>query len=183
AARAPPATPLPPNTSGNACVPGLGPQPGLHPRRHTGHLSAPVATVLGSALLVVAFAVDRSLRSSRNFFPPTWASGFCIPLSTPYVLTREWTFRKQRCKLWLVTDYLVCTPSVFDIVLISCDRFTSVTRAVRRAGGMTRNIVSKMVLVWVVAFLFYGPAIIGWEYVAKRSLFPWGECSAEFFYN
>lgn len=53
---------------GNACVPGLAPQPGLHPGRHAALFSAPVATVLGNALVVVAFAVDRSLRSSGNFF-------------------------------------------------------------------------------------------------------------------
>lgn len=35
------------------------------------------------------------------------------------------------CKLWLVVDYLVCTASVFNIVLISFDRFISVTKAVR----------------------------------------------------
>ncbi|KAL6491053.1 hypothetical protein MHYP_G00013980, partial [Metynnis hypsauchen] len=33
------------------------------------------------------------------------------------------------CKLWLVMDYLLCTASVFNIVLISYDRFLSVTRA------------------------------------------------------
>ncbi|XP_043455310.1 predicted GPI-anchored protein 58 [Prionailurus bengalensis] len=91
--RAPPAHGLPspapgipatysmePNASGNACVTGLGLQSGLHSGRHAGHFSAPVAallaalrallalaTVLGNSLIVVVFAVDRSLRSSDNF--------------------------------------------------------------------------------------------------------------------
>ncbi|XP_053762152.1 proline-rich protein 36-like [Panthera pardus] len=91
--RAPPAHGLPspaagipatysmePNASGNACVTGLGLQSGLHSGRHAGHFSAPVAallaalrallelaTVLGNSLIVVVFAVDRSLRSSGNF--------------------------------------------------------------------------------------------------------------------
>ncbi|XP_026900274.1 uncharacterized protein LOC106965995 [Acinonyx jubatus] len=69
-----------PNASGNACVTGLGLQSGLHSGRHAGHFSAPVAallaalrallalaTVLGNSLIVVVFAVDRSLRSSDNF--------------------------------------------------------------------------------------------------------------------
>lgn len=59
------------------------------------------------------------------------AGGFCIPLYIPYVLTGEWKFGKGLCKLWLVVDYLVCTASVFNIVLISFDRFISVTKAVR----------------------------------------------------
>ena len=91
--RAPPAHGLPspapgipatysmePNASSNACVTGLGLQSGLHSGRHAGHFSAPVAallaalrallalaTVLGNSLIVVVFAVDRSLRSSDNF--------------------------------------------------------------------------------------------------------------------
>lgn len=59
---------------------------------------------------------------------PTGA--FCIPLYVPYVLTGRWPFSRGLCKLWLVVDYLLCTSSVFNIVLISYDRFLSVTRAV-----------------------------------------------------
>lgn len=40
-----------------------------------------------------------------------------------------------------------------------------------------------MVLVWVLAFLLYGPAIISWEYISGQSIIPTGECYAEFFYN
>lgn len=61
------------------------------------------------------------------------AGGFCIPLYIPYVLTGEWRLGQGLCKLWLVVDYLVCTASVFNIVLISFDRFISVTKAVRAA--------------------------------------------------
>lgn len=58
------------------------------------------------------------------------AGAFCIPLYVPYVLTGRWIFGRSLCKLWLVVDYLLCTSSVFNIVLISYDRFLSVTRAV-----------------------------------------------------
>lgn len=50
----------------------------------------------------------------------------------PYVLTGEWRLGRGLCKLWLVVDYMLCTASVFNIVLISFDRFLSVTRAVSR---------------------------------------------------
>lgn len=40
-----------------------------------------------------------------------------------------------------------------------------------------------MVMVWVLAFLLYGPAIISWEYISGQSIIPIGECYAEFFYN
>lgn len=65
---------------------------------------------------------------SHHSCSPTGA--FCIPLYVPYVLTGRWTFGRGLCKLWLVVDYLLCASSVFNIVLISYDRFLSVTRAV-----------------------------------------------------
>lgn len=55
---------------------------------------------------------------------------FCMPLYIPYSLTGKWHLGRGICKLWLVMDYLLCTASVFNIVLISHDRFLSVTKAV-----------------------------------------------------
>uniref|UniRef100_A0A670YMG6 Histamine H3 receptor n=1 Tax=Pseudonaja textilis TaxID=8673 RepID=A0A670YMG6_PSETE len=150
-----------------------------------------LVTVLGNALVILAFVVDKSLRTQGNFFFLNLAladflvGGFCIPLYIPYILTDEWKFGKGVCKLWLVVDYLVCTASGFNIVLISFDRFVSVTRAVsyRVQKGITKTTVAKMVTVWIAAFLLYGPAIISWEYIAQQSIIPENKCYAEFHYN
>ena len=53
----------------------------------------------------------------------------------------------------------------------------------RAQQGDTRRAVRKMVLVWVLAFLLYGPAILSWEYLSGGSSIPEGHCYAEFFYN
>ncbi|KAM4691634.1 LOW QUALITY PROTEIN: histamine H3 receptor [Rhinophrynus dorsalis] len=150
-----------------------------------------VSTVLGNALVMLAFLVDSSLRTQNNYFLLNLAisdflvGAVCIPLYVPYVLTGRWSFGRSVCKLWLVLDYLLCTSSVFNIVLISYDRFISVTRAVsyRAQQSNSKHAVLKMSMVWVLAFLLYGPAIITWEYIAGRSIIPDGECFAEFFYN
>ncbi|KAJ1122575.1 hypothetical protein NDU88_001061 [Pleurodeles waltl] len=150
-----------------------------------------IATVVGNALVMLAFIVDSSLRTQNNYFLLNLAisdflvGAFCIPLYVPYVLTGRWTFGRHLCKLWLVFDYLLCTSSVFNIVLISYDRFLSVTRAVayRAQQGNSRRAVLKMTMVWVLAFLLYGPAIISWEYIVGHSIIPDGECFAEFYYN
>ncbi|ETE72975.1 Histamine H3 receptor, partial [Ophiophagus hannah] len=105
--------------------------------------------VLGNALVILAFVVDKSLRTQGNFFFLNLAladilvGGFCIPLYIPYILTDEWKFGKGLCKLWLVVDYLVCTASGFNIVLISFDRFVSVTRAVRNVAFHGLLIISS----------------------------------------
>lgn len=48
---------------------------------------------------------------------------------------------------------------------------------------MTRQAVLKMVAVWVLAFLLYGPAIIFWESIVGRSIVPPQECYAEFYFT
>uniref|UniRef100_A0A673BC11 Muscarinic acetylcholine receptor n=1 Tax=Sphaeramia orbicularis TaxID=375764 RepID=A0A673BC11_9TELE len=139
-----------------------------------------VVVVAGNALVIMAFIVDKTLRNQSNYFFLNLAisdflvGAFCIPVYIPYNLTGRWMLGKGLCKVWLVMDYLLCTASVFNIVLISYDRFLSVTRAVkyRAQRNMTRRAVFKMVAVWVLAFLLYGPAIIFWETVVGQSVVP-----------
>uniref|UniRef100_A0A1A8FYJ3 G-protein coupled receptors family 1 profile domain-containing protein n=1 Tax=Nothobranchius korthausae TaxID=1143690 RepID=A0A1A8FYJ3_9TELE len=150
-----------------------------------------VVIVLGNALVLLAFKVDKSLRRQCNYYFLNLAisdflvGAFCIPVYIPYILTGRWTLGRGLCKLWLVTDYLLCSASVFSIVLISYDRFLSVTRAVsyRARQSMTHQAIIKMIAVWVLAFVLYGPAIIFWELVVGRSRVPKDECFAEFYYS
>uniref|UniRef100_A0A671MWB9 Histamine H3 receptor-like n=1 Tax=Sinocyclocheilus anshuiensis TaxID=1608454 RepID=A0A671MWB9_9TELE len=139
-----------------------------------------VVVVVGNALVILAFVVDKSLRNQCNYFFLNLAisdflvGAFCIPVYMPYILTGRWMLGRGLCKLWLVMDYLLCTASVFSIVLISYDRFLSVTRAVRYRAqqGVTRLAVVKMLAVWVLAFLLYGPAIIFWELMKAKHFRP-----------
>lgn len=59
--------------------------------------------------------------------------------------------------------------------------FTQVKYRAQR--NMTRQAVFKMVAVWVLAFLLYGPAIIFWEAIVGQSVVPAHECYAEFYFT
>ncbi|XP_069709199.1 histamine H3 receptor-like isoform X2 [Phaenicophaeus curvirostris] len=150
-----------------------------------------LVTTLGNILVVLAFIMDRNLRHRSNYYFLNLAisdfavGAFCMPLYIPYALTGTWHLGRGMCKVWLVMDYLVCTASVFSIVLISYDRFLSVTKAVsyRAQQGITSNPVIKMVAVWVFAFLLYCPAILLWEHVVGHSVVAADQCYAEFFEN
>ncbi|XP_075351804.1 histamine H3 receptor-like [Mycteria americana] len=150
-----------------------------------------LVTILGNALVILAFIMDRNLRHRSSYFFLNLAiSDFavgtlCMPLYIPYALTGKWHLGRSLCKLWLVMDYLLCTASVFSIVLISYDRFLSVTKAVsyRAQQGITSNPVIKMVAIWVFAFLLYCPAILFWEHMAGRITVAADQCYAEFLNN
>lgn len=53
----------------------------------------------------------------------------------------------------------------------------------RAQRHMTQQAVLKMVAVWVLAFLLYGPAIIFWENIVGQSVVPPHECFAEFYFT
>ncbi|NXN94917.1 HRH3 protein, partial [Rhinopomastus cyanomelas] len=150
-----------------------------------------LVTTLGNVLVILAFIMDRNLRHRSNYYFLNLALSdfvvgvFCIPLYIPYALTGTWRLGRGLCKVWLVVDYVLCAASVFSIVLISYDRFLSVTRAVsyRAQQGATSHPVVKMVATWVVAFLLYCPAIVSWEHVAGHSVLEEGQCHTEFFNN
>ncbi|KAM9572782.1 histamine H3 receptor-like [Guaruba guarouba] len=150
-----------------------------------------LVTILGNALVILAFIMDRNLRHRSNYYflnlaISDFAVGvFCMPLYIPYSLTGKWYLGRGVCKLWLVMDYLLCTASVFSIVLIIYDHFLSVTKAVsyRAQQGITSNPVIKMVAIWVFAFLLYCSASLFWEHVAGHNVVPADQCYAEFFSN
>ncbi|XP_074998040.1 histamine H3 receptor-like [Calonectris borealis] len=150
-----------------------------------------LVTILGNVLVILAFIMDRNLRHRSNYYFLNLAisdfavGAFCMPLYIPYSLTGKWHLGRGVCKLWLAMDYILCSASVFNIVLISYDRFLSVTKAVsyRAQQGITSNPVIKMVAIWVFAFLLYCPAILFWEHVAGHSVVAADQCYAEFFNN
>ncbi|KFR04005.1 Histamine H3 receptor, partial [Nipponia nippon] len=150
-----------------------------------------LVTILGNVLVILAFIMDREISDRSNYYFLNLAisdfavGAFCMPLYIPYALTGTWHLGRGLCKLWLVMDYLLCTASVFSIVLISYDRFLSVTKAVsyRAQQGITSNPVINMVAIWVLAFLLYCPAILFWEHVAGCSMVAVDQCHTEFFYN
>ncbi|XP_078542325.1 histamine H3 receptor-like [Lissotriton helveticus] len=144
-----------------------------------------------NALIILSFMVDKSLRIQSNFFLLNLSiSDFFIgTVSLPFymvnfVLHGKWILGRAICKLWVVLDYVLFQSSLYNIVLISYDRFLSVTRAAsyRAEQSRTKPAFIKMVAVWSLAFLLYGPMIISWEYVAGYTNIPDGECNPEFFY-
>nr|XP_020824387.1 histamine H4 receptor [Phascolarctos cinereus] len=124
--------------------------------------------VLGNGLIIMAFVVDKNLRLRNNYFflnlaiADFFVGAICIPLYIPYEWEKEWSFGSELCIFWLVIDYLLCTASVYNIVLISYDRYQLVCHAISYRSKQTSisRTVTYMVAAWVLAFLVHGPAIL-----------------------
>uniref|UniRef100_A0A673U8B8 Histamine receptor H4 n=1 Tax=Suricata suricatta TaxID=37032 RepID=A0A673U8B8_SURSU len=142
------------------------------------------AIMLGNAVVILAFVVDKKLRHRSNYFflnlaiADFFVGMISIPLYIPHTLY-GWNSESKLCVFWLIVDYLLCTTSVYNIVLISYDRYQSVSNAVSYRAQHTGilKIVALMVAVWVLAFLVHGPIILvseSWKYQSK-------ECEPAFF--
>ncbi|XP_069815753.1 histamine H3 receptor-like [Dendropsophus ebraccatus] len=146
-------------------------------------------TILGNTLVMAAFIVDKRLRTQSNFFLLNLAicdfviGAFNVPVYVQYMLTKKWRLGKYLCKLWLVTDYTMSTASVLNIVLISFDRFISVTQAVHYHSLQKRRSLTflQMAIVWVISFLLYSPSILFWESAFGDSHIEEDVCMAGFF--
>ncbi|KAM8780268.1 LOW QUALITY PROTEIN: histamine H4 receptor [Rhynchonycteris naso] len=135
------------------------------------------AIMLGNA--IVAFIVDKNLRHRSNYyifklaFSDFFVGLISIPLNTPQTLF-NWNFENKICIFW----HLLCTASVYNIVLISYDGYQSVSNAVSYRAQYTGiwKIVALMVAIWELAFLVHGPIIIISESKTKKQT-----CEAGFF--
>ncbi|XP_036599635.1 histamine H4 receptor [Trichosurus vulpecula] len=124
--------------------------------------------VIGNGLIIMAFVVDKNLRLRNNYFflnlaiADFFVGAICIPLHIPSDHTNKWRLESELCIFWLVIDYLLCTTSVYNIVLISYDRYQLVCNAIsyRTRQTSTSRTVIYMVAAWVLAFLVHGPAIL-----------------------
>ncbi|CAJ0930001.1 unnamed protein product, partial [Ranitomeya imitator] len=111
---------------------------------------------------------------------------FSLPLYLKnYIINGGWVLGRSICKFWLAIDYTLCQCTIYNIVLISCDCFMAVTKAVkyRDQQHKLKQAFMKMAVVWIIAFLNFGPAIVLWEYVVGYSVIPESECNPEFYYG
>ncbi|XP_063781294.1 histamine H3 receptor-like [Pseudophryne corroboree] len=149
-------------------------------------------TGTGNALVILGFITNKKLRTPSNYFilnlaiSDFFTGTFSLPLYLKnFIISRRWVLGKSICKLWLTIDYTLCQCTIYNIVLISCDRFIAVTKAVKYRDQQNKMKMAfiKMSAVWIIAFLNFGPAIIFWEYVVGYSVVPEGECNPEFYYG
>ncbi|OCT76734.1 histamine H3 receptor [Xenopus laevis] len=147
-----------------------------------------VLIVLGNSVVILAFIVDRRLRTRSNFFLLNLSicdflvGAISISLSIPYTFNGKWMLGKFLCKLWVTIGYSTTTASAYSVVLISYDRFLSVNKAVLHRSLQKRHSQTAldMTLVWILSFLVYGPAALLWEIITGTNNFPEDSCQAGF---
>ncbi|XP_017768967.1 PREDICTED: muscarinic acetylcholine receptor DM1 isoform X2 [Nicrophorus vespilloides] len=146
-----------------------------------------VVTVVGNIMVMISFKIDKQLQTISNYFLFSLAiADFAIglismPLFTVYTLLGFWPLGPIVCDTWLALDYLASNASVLNLLIISFDRYFSVTRPLTyRAKRSTSKAAIMIGGAWGTSLLLWPPWIYSWPYIEGQRTVPDKECYIQF---
>jgi len=146
-----------------------------------------LVTAGGNLMVIVSFRMDRQLQTVSNYFllslsVADFAIGLVsMPLYTVYLLMNRWPLGLVVCDAWLSLDYTVSNASVANLLIISFDRYFSVTRPLTyRARRTPRTAGVLIASAWTVSALLWTPWIIAWPHIEGGRSVPGDQCYIQF---
>ena len=144
-------------------------------------------TAGGNLMVIISFKLDKQLQTISNYFllslsVADFAIGvFSMPLYTLYLLMKRWPLGAVICDTWLSLDYTMSNASVANLLLISFDRYLSVTRPLTyRANRTPRRAGIMITCAWVISAVMWTPWIIAWPYIEGKRTVQVDECQVQF---
>ncbi len=144
-------------------------------------------TIIGNILVMVSFKVNRQLKTVNNYFLLSLAVAdlvigvISMNLYTAYIVMGQWAMGNWACDLWLAVDYVASNASVMNLLVISFDRYFSITRPLTyRAKRTTRRAGGIIGLAWFVSLILWAPAILFWQYFVGERTVPPDKCYIQF---
>ncbi|XP_051000276.1 muscarinic acetylcholine receptor M5 [Acomys russatus] len=144
-------------------------------------------TIVGNVLVMISFKVNSQLKTVNNYYLLSLACAdliigtFSMNLYTTYILMGRWVLGSLACDLWLALDYVASNASVMNLLVISFDRYFSITRPLTYRAKRTPKRAGIMIgLAWLVSFILWAPAILCWQYLVGKRTVPPDECQIQF---
>ncbi|XP_056333133.1 muscarinic acetylcholine receptor M5a [Danio aesculapii] len=145
-------------------------------------------TIIGNILVMLSFKVNSQLKTVNNYYLLSLAFAdliigvFSMNLYTSYILMGYWALGSLACDLWLALDYVASNASVMNLLVISFDRYFSITRPLTYRAKRTPKRAGIMIgLAWLVSFILWAPPILCWQYFVGKRTVPERQCQIQFF--
>ena len=149
-----------------------------------------VVTIIGNLLVIIAFKIEKQLQTISNYFLLSLAVAdltiglVSMPLFTMYLVIGHWPLGSLFCDIWLSIDYTMSNASAAGLLLISFDRYLSVTRPLTyRAKRTSRKVIMMICTSWVISVLLWTPWIFAWPYLEGKRTVPEKECYIQFLHS
>ncbi|XP_015589199.1 muscarinic acetylcholine receptor DM1 isoform X2 [Cephus cinctus] len=144
-------------------------------------------TVIGNSMVMISFKIDKQLQTISNYFlfslaVADFAIGlFSMPLFTISTVLGYWPLGPLVCDTWLALDYLASNASVLNLLIISFDRYFSVTRPLTyRARRTTVKAAIMIASAWGISAVLWPPWIYAWPYIEGKRTVPDDACYIQF---
>lgn len=83
-----------------------------------------------------------------------------MPISSTYVMFGDWILGLFVCQFWLVIDYTASTASIFNLLILSLDRYWSIRSPLKYLCKRTKKRALAMIgVVWMISALWAIPII------------------------
>ncbi|XP_013781550.1 muscarinic acetylcholine receptor DM1-like [Limulus polyphemus] len=146
-----------------------------------------LGTVIGNVMVMISFKMDKQLQTISNYFLLSLAVAdvsiglISMPLFTVFTLLGYWPLGPMICDTWLALDYLSSNASVLNLLIISFDRYFSVTRPLTyRAKRTTKRAAFMIASAWVISLVLWPPWIYAWPYIEGQRKVQAHECHIQF---
>ncbi|XP_055386859.1 muscarinic acetylcholine receptor DM1 isoform X2 [Condylostylus longicornis] len=146
-----------------------------------------ILTVAGNVMVMISFKIDKQLQTISNYFLFSLAiADFAIglismPLFAVSTILGYWPLGPHICDTWLALDYLASNASVLNLLIISFDRYFSVTRPLTyRAKRTTTRAAIMISAAWGISLLLWPPWIYSWPYIEGKRTVPQYQCYIQF---
>lgn len=146
-----------------------------------------IITTTGNIMVMIAFRIDKDLQTVSNYFLMSLAVAdmsigiVSVPLYSVYLVMGYWPFGPLACDLWLSMDYMMSNASVANLLIISFDRYLSVTRPLTyRAKRTPKRAGILITYAWLISFVMWPPWIFAWPYIDGGRTVPYTECYIQF---
>ncbi|XP_061699998.1 muscarinic acetylcholine receptor M5a [Syngnathoides biaculeatus] len=147
-----------------------------------------LVTIVGNVLVMVSFKVNSQLKTVNNYYLLSLAAAdliigvFSMNLYTSYILMGYWALGNLSCDLWLAVDYVASNASVMNLLVISFDRYFSISRPLTYRAKRTPKRAGVMIgLAWLVSLALWAPPILCWQYFVGKRTVPERQCQIQFF--
>ncbi|XP_023171230.1 muscarinic acetylcholine receptor DM1 isoform X2 [Drosophila hydei] len=144
-------------------------------------------TVAGNLMVMISFKIDKQLQTISNYFLFSLAiadfaiGAISMPLFAVTTILGYWPLGPHVCDTWLALDYLASNASVLNLLIISFDRYFSVTRPLTYRAKRTTNKAAVMIgAAWGISLLLWPPWIYSWPYIEGKRTVPKDECYIQF---
>ncbi|KAI3381104.1 hypothetical protein SNEBB_004932 [Seison nebaliae] len=123
-----------------------------------------LVTIFGNLIVLISIATQKRLQTVGNLFIVSLASAdmivgtFVMPLAALYLILGEWVLGKLMCNLWLSIDYTASTASIFALLLLCIDRYTTINYPLKSLSNRTNKRALIMIsITWLISSLWVLP--------------------------